>query len=259
MIDLYSYSLATIFIVNLAVILASCEIGRRLGSRKPAQANAHVTALQSAILGLLALILGFTFAMALTRFDARRDAVLNEANAIGTTALRARLLPEPHRTKTLKVLLDYVKIRLDIAQGHVSLAELLATTKRSNALQEALWMEAIAVAEKDKGPVPTGLFIQALNEMIDDQEKRLSAVQNHVPASVLLGLLGLAAIGSGFAAYASALESRQTRWPIYITALVLAGVIFLILDLDRPGYGFIGVSQQPMVDTAASIAEFLGQ
>ena len=91
-------------------------------------------------------MIGFTFAMSLSRFEARRDAVLNEANAIGTTALRARLLPEPHRTETLKLLREYVKIRLDITQRAVSQTELTTAIDRSNALQEALWQQAKAMA-----------------------------------------------------------------------------------------------------------------
>jgi hypothetical protein len=72
--------------------------------------------LASAALGLLALMIGFTFAMALSRFEARRDAVLKEANAIGTTALRARLLPETQRREVLTLLQDYVKVRLDVTR-----------------------------------------------------------------------------------------------------------------------------------------------
>ncbi|MGC1825875.1 MAG: hypothetical protein WA723_09585, partial [Pseudolabrys sp.] len=133
------------------------------------------------MLGLLALMIAFTFSMALSRFEARRDAVLNEANAIGTTALRARLLPEPHRTETLKLLREYVQIRIDIVRSGTSLAERMAVVNRSNALQEALWQQTKAMAAKDKGLIPTGLFIQSLNVMIDDQGKRLAALRSRVP------------------------------------------------------------------------------
>ena len=256
MIDLYDYSLLTIFLVGLAVILAGCESGRRLGVRAASRGGDSVSTLESAILGLLALMIGFTFAMALSRFEARRDAVLNEANAIGTTALRARLLPEPQRSNALQLLEEYVKIRLDITRRPVSQAELIAAIDRSYALQEALWQQAMAVAAKDNGLVPTGLFVQTLNEMIDNQEKHLTALRNRVPNIVMLALFGIATIASAFAGYASGLEARRTRLPIYITGLLVSGVILLILDLDRPSVGFIEVSQQPMIDTAASIAAF---
>jgi hypothetical protein len=212
--------------------------------------------LESAILGLLALMIGFTFAMALSRFEARRDAVLNEANSIGTTALRARLLPAPHGTEAVKLMREYVQIRLDIARGVPSPTELNTAIARSNALQEALWELAMAVTAKENGLVPTGLFIQTLNEMIDNQGKHLAALRNRVPNIVLIALYGVATIASAFAGYASGLGVRPSRLPVYIMGILVSAVIFLIEDLDRPGAGFITVSQQPMVDAAASIATY---
>jgi hypothetical protein len=99
MFDLSNYPLAVSFFIGLASILAVSEIGWQLGLRTKGQASNNFSTLESAMLGLLALMLAFTFSMALSRFEARRDAVLNEANAIGTTALRARLLPEPQRSE----------------------------------------------------------------------------------------------------------------------------------------------------------------
>ncbi|MGB6348683.1 MAG: hypothetical protein WBG10_01525 [Pseudolabrys sp.] len=208
------------------------------------------------MLGLLALMIAFTFSMALSRFEARRDAVLNEANAIGTTALRARLLPESHRTETLKLLQEYVQIRLDIVRSGTSLVERMAVVNRSNALQEALWQQAKAMAANDKGLIPTGLFIESLNAMIDDQGKRLAALRSRVPNIVLLALFAIAAVAGGFAGYTSGLEVKRTRLPVYVMGLLISAVIYLILDLDRPSSGFITNNQQPMVDTAATIAAF---
>jgi hypothetical protein len=255
MINLYIYSLGTIFLVGLAIIFAASEIGWQLGARGGGRVGGNVSTLESAMLGLLALIIGFTFAMALSRFEARRVAVLNEANAIGTTALRARLLPEPHRTDILKLLKEYVQIRVDLAQSN-SMAELRTVVERSNAIQEALWQHAKAIVAKDNGMVPTGLFIQTLNEMIDDQEKRLAAFRNRVPSIVLLGLLGIAAIAGGFAGYASGLDPKRNRLPVYIMGFLVSAVILLIVDLDRPSSGFITNDQQSMIDVATSIGAF---
>ena len=257
MLDLSDYSLTSILITSLAVMAVASELGRLLGKREESRDRANVATLEAAVLGLLALMIGFTFAMALSRFDGRRDGVLSEANAIGTTALRARLLPAPHDAEVLKLLQEYVQVRLDITQHIPTAAQLDAAIKRSNALQEELWQQAMTVAASDKEVVPTGLFIQALNEMIDNHEKRMTALRNRVPNSVLLALYGVATISSAFAGYASGLGARPSRLPIYVMILLVAGVILLIQDLDRPGTGFITVSQQPMVDTAASIAGYI--
>ncbi len=256
MVDLNDYPLLIVFAVGLGVVLTLSEIGWQLGVRAEGQGSSNLTTLESAMLGLLALMIAFTFSMALSRFDLRRDALLNEANAIGTAALRARLLPEPHRTETLKLLQEYVQIRLDIARSGTSLVERVTAVARSNALQESLWQQARTMAAKDKGLIPTGLFIQSLNVMIDDQEKRLAALRSRIPNSVLLALFAIAAVAGAFAGYASGLEEKRSRVPVYLMGLVVSAVIFIILDLDRPSAGFITNNQQPMIDTAATIAAF---
>jgi hypothetical protein len=256
MIDFYNFPLPAVFLLSLAAILVCGEMGWQLGKRTKGEGGSNIATLESAMLGLLALMLAFTFSMALTRFEARRDALLNEANTIGTTALRARLLPAPYRSETLALLREYVRIRLDIVQKNTSLAESMTIVDRSNAIQEALWQQAKAIASKETGLVPTGLFITSLNQMIDDQSKRLSALRNRVPNIVFITLFAIASFTSGFAGYASAMDRERTRLPAFVMGLLIAIVIYLIADLDRPSAGFITNNQQPMVDLAASIASF---
>jgi hypothetical protein len=165
-------------------------------------------------------------------------------------------LPEPHRSESLNLLREYVKIRLDITARPPSPAEVKVAIDRSDAIQEALWHQAKAMAAKDSGMVPTGLFIQTLNEMIDNQAKRLAALRNRVPNIVLVSLFGLAVIAIGFTGYDTGLDPKRSRPPVYLVGFLVAVVIMLIVDLDRPTGGFIKVSQQPMIDTAASIASF---
>jgi hypothetical protein len=240
----------------VAAVLATTVIGWRLGVHTGGRGRDNISILESGLLGLLALIIGFTFAMALSRFETRREAIVNEANSIGTTALRARLLPEPNRAESLKLLREYVEIRIDVAQSGRSLAELNAVIDRSNTIQEALWQQVKAVSNKDSSLVPTGIFIQSLNEMIDNQGKRLAALRNRIPSLVLLALFGMASITCGFAGYAGASEAKPTRLPIYIIGVLISSVIYLILDIDRPSGGLIKNNQQPMIDAAASIASF---
>src|SRR6187402_1422995 len=172
-----------IFLIGVAVVFLASEVGWRLGVRTTGHgASSNISALEQSLLGLLALIIGFTFLMALTRFEARREAVLNEANSIGTAALRARLLPAPHREESLKLLREYAQIRI-IPAGK-SFAELPTIIDRSNHIHEALWQQVKALSIKDNNMVPTGVFILALNEMIDNHGKRLAAFQNFIPHSV---------------------------------------------------------------------------
>jgi hypothetical protein len=254
--ELANWPLELIFATSVLLIAAASELGHGLARRAGDRASNNITTMEASILGLLALMISFTFAMALTRYDARRDAVLTEANSIGTTALRARLLPPPHSTDCLNLLREYVQIRLDVARKTPSAMEMEAAIARSNAIQEALWQQVKTVTAKESSLVPTGLFIQSLNDMIDDQEKRLTAGRNRVPNVVLLALYGITFIALTFTGYAAGLEKRRWRPGVYLTGLVAATVILLIQDLDRSSSGFITVSQQPMIDVAQALSSY---
>jgi hypothetical protein len=254
--DFEDYGLLTIFAVALIAIFGAGEIGRLVGARAVGRGGGDVSTLEGATLGLLALMIGFTFAMSLTRFEARRDAVVNEANAISTTALRARLLPAPNRPEVLKLLREYAQVRLEATQSALNPTVLKAAIARSNQIQEALWQNTMAIAEKDAAIVPTGVFIQSLNEMIDNQAKHLVAVQNRVPNIVFLALYGVAVVAFALVGYANGLQRRRVLLPAYLMGAIVASVILLVQDLDRPTVGFITVNQQPMLDTIASMASY---
>jgi hypothetical protein len=254
--DLANYPLPLIFVASVLAIFAAAEIGRQLGLLASRQQRESISTIEGAILGLLALLIAFTFSMALSLYEARRDALLNEANAIGTTALRATLLPAPYSTECLKLLREYIQIQVDIARDTPSPSEMTSAVAHSSAIQQALWQQVKEVAAKDNAMVPTGLFIQSLNEMIDDREKHLIANANRVPNIILIALYGVAIFAGAISGYGSGLEVQRARLPIYAMAVLVAAMILLIQDLDRPSAGFIKVSQQPMLDAAANISGF---
>jgi hypothetical protein len=256
MLDLADVPLWLIFLLSLGFMFGAIELGRWLGGRARVEKSDTITMLVGALLGLLALLMGFTFSVALSRFEARLDAVLEEANAIGTTALRARLLPEPQASTSLKLLRDYAQLHLDLTQRGLSPAAFAAAVESSNNIQEALWLEAKAVAARNNAVVPTGLYLQTLNDMIDSQEKRLTAFRNRVPGAVLVALYGIAILAACFTGYSGWTEAQRSRISDYLVGFVIAGVILLIQDLDRPGTGFINISQQPIIDTIKSMASY---
>ncbi len=246
-----AYGLAT------AIILAAAEFGHQIGvswrHRHPEATSPDITTLVSAALGLLALMIGFTFSMSLSRYDVRRGALLNEANAIGTTDLRARLLPEPHAGEVRKLLRDYVQLRIDLIRKPPNAASLARATARSSELQVNLWQHAMAVSAADPRSIPAGLFVQTLNEMIDLQEKRLAAGRGRVPAPVFVLLYGIAGVALGFSGYLTGLRGGRGRIPVAITAVMFASVIGMVGDIDRSQSGFITVDQQAMHNVKESM------
>ena len=152
-----------LFIVIVALVLLSIEGGYRLGhyrrGRSEQEKDAPVGAMVGSTLGLLAFMLAFTFGMAASRFDTRKSLVLDEANAIGTTYLRAAMLPD-RRDEVRGLLRDYVDARLEAVQS----GGMVEGLRRAEDLQTRLWTEAAAIALQHPGSIVVGLFVESLNE-----------------------------------------------------------------------------------------------
>ena len=190
-------------------------------------------------------MLAFTFSMAASRFEARRQVVLEEANAIGTTYLRARLLPEPQRGEVAKLLREYVDVRIrGIREGEIADA-----VARSEKLHEQLWSQATAAAEKNPGSIMTGLFIQSLNDVIDLHAKRVMVgTRSRIPITIWGGLFALTVGGMASMGYQAGLSATRRSPAMLLLVLAFAGVLLLIADLDRGQEGFLRVSQAAMTD-----------
>ena len=248
---LWNMGLLVLFTVTLAAFLVAIEIGFRFGLRNQHQDNhatkAHIGALQAALLGLLALLLGFTFAMAVSRFETRKSVVLDESNAIGTAWLRAQLLPLPQRQDIRKLLKAYLVARIEFHDAGINHAQFSAASATTSRLQNQIWTLAAAAAEQDPRSIPTGLFIQSLNEMIDLSETHRIVLDNHVPDTVVYLLLVVSLGSLGFIAYGSGLSGHRRSCSTAIFALLVALVLVTILDMDRPRRGLIRVNQDSML------------
>ncbi|MGQ0636198.1 MAG: bestrophin-like domain [Planctomycetaceae bacterium] len=237
------------FLAAVAASIAGLECGYRVGRWRRARAaqekEAPVGAMVGSILGLLAIMLAFTFNLAASRFEARRQGVLDESNAVGTTFLRARLLPEPQRSEIADLLREYVDVRLQtVREGTAS--EGIA---RSEQLHAELWSRAVAAAENSKGSMTTALFLQSLNEVIDLHAKRVQVgLRSRLPVTIWIALFGLALLGMAAMGYQTGLSGTQRTPAELLLALAFAGVLFLIVDLDRAHEGLLRVGQQPLID-----------
>jgi len=243
-----------LFIVILLVVLLAVEFGYRLGkyrrSRHEQEKEAPLGTMVGATLGLLAFILAFTFGLAAARFDSRRQVLLDEANAVGTTYLRAGMLPE--RGEQIRGLLrDYVGARLDaVRSGNVA-----EGIRRSEDLQLKVWSEAEALGQKNANSIVVGMFVQSLNQMIDLHAKRLQAgLRSRIPGAIWLGLFAVAALSLAAMGYHAGLSGTRRSLAVVAVAVTFAVVIELIADLDRPQEGVLRVSQQALLDLQRSMS-----
>ena len=139
-------------------------------------------------------------------------------------------------------------LRLAHRGAQIASPEMMAANRRALDIQEKLWDVATAAEASNPQVVPTGQFVDALNDTIDTYERRISAGRNHVPSAIFVVLEGIAIIAMGFTGYGAHWGSTYIRWSMWLTALMIGGVITLVVDLDRPQTGLITVSQQPLLD-----------
>jgi hypothetical protein len=237
-----------IFALFAIVSLALYEIGFRVGrwwqERTPGEQEGPTGVLVGSILGLLAFLLAITMGMASDRFDTRRGLVLEEANTIGTTYLRAGYLPEPASTEIRTLLREYVPLR--IAPSDV--ATLQANVARSGELLDELWVIAEDVARSPDANDVTALFIESLNDTIDLHTTRLIAgVYARVPETILLLLIGGSVLTLAMVGFSAGTTGQRSVLTALVLVLAFGAVITLVIDLDRPRDGFIQVSQVPLI------------
>jgi hypothetical protein len=241
----------------LLLMLAFSEAGFRAGRRSRTQCDeamrSRITIFESAILGVLGLLMGFTISMAVVRFDLRRQLVVAEANAIGTTWLRSKTMPAPDNAEFAGLLREYVNVRLRYVPP-MDLDHMHELREEGRRLQDELWLRATGFALRDQRSVPAGLLLQSLNQSIDLEASRWAAFWARVPQSVIFMNLLIALLGATLLGYDFGLIGKRHMLSMVMLAIAISGVLTVIIDLDRPWQGLILVSQQPMIDLQKQLA-----
>lgn len=245
-----------LFCLLWGTLLAAAEIGVRLGlsefNKGLNRRYPLINTASSAALALLGLLLGFTFSMAVSRFDARREWVLQESNAIGTAYLRTQLLPKPQSETTAALFRQYVDNRLDLYSSGDPVYR-ATELRKGDELRSRLWAETMAAANGNPVSLYTSLAIQALNAVIDSDAGRLDADRNRLPISATLLLVFAAVLCLAMLGWQSALSGTRSFITTAALSLLFALVITVIIDLDRPERGLIRASQWPMIELQKSI------
>lgn len=253
---MYHHNSVLIVLTLLVALIITIELGFRIGKQffnaTDKSAKSQINSIQGSILGVLALLLGFTFSLSLQRYDNRSEAVVNEANAIGTAMLRADVLPDSVRSPSQKLIRDYLDLR--VQAGKISLdrgEERQTVLIQSNKIQATLWKNATQATDENPGPV-TVSFMQSLNEMIDAFGSRDAALNRHVPEVVLFLMFGALILTASLVGYASGVAGHRAAFAVYLLLILILVMVFIIIDLDRPRRGIVEVSQQSLVTLAES-------
>jgi hypothetical protein len=235
-------------------LLVGRYFGRQYYKRGKKSESGPSGILVGAILSLLAFLLAFTFSIAASRYEDRREAVLEEANSIGTAYLRADLLSDPLKSKAKDLLKQYADLRASVTRPGLTYEGLGELLVQSEKIQSELWNVAASATEAAPSAI-TGLFVQAINEIIDVDAKRIMlGTRSTIPSEIWACLYFVAAIGLASTGFQSAGQEAQNPLLMFGLVLAFALVLTLVTDLDHPGRGILKTDQSPMLDLAASLS-----
>src|SRR4051812_46943049 len=251
----FDLSSTVLGVVLFAVMLGATGLGILVGHRVREHADElkePIGIIQAALLGFVGLLLAFGLSLAVARYEDRRANVVGVANAIGTTYLRAQTLDEPIRGRSLDLLVRYTRTALGVADHVPGSRAARQAQARERVVERRLW--ALAGRALDRAPVAGAprLYVEALNEMIDNENARIVALSNRVPTAVLLlEVLGSACALGLLAAYLAIAGRGELA---VVLASVLVGFLLLVtVDLDRPTRGMIRVPDGALTSQLASM------
>ena len=239
-----------VLVITVGVILLAIEIGFRAGidrARKSEnERQAPIDPMVGSTLGLLAFVLAFTFGMATSRYDARKQLVVDDAIAIRTADLRAQQLPEPDRSEIRALLREYVDVRVE---GALTPSKMPQALVRSEELQDQLWARGLQFGQRDPPIASAGPFMQSLIQMFELHSKRVTGgIHNRIPFTIWMALYCMTVLAMAITGYRAGIAGRRSMIVSLTMVLAFSAVIVLIADLDRPQEGFVKVSQQAMLD-----------
>lgn len=259
---MFDYFTAVTVAVPLSLflgILACLEVGRRIGVRRAAtnrEATTSSTAtVDAAVFGLMGLLLAFTFSGAMQRWDARRDLVVQETNAIGTAWLRIDSLPADAQPALRELFRRYLDARLGVYRSLPDVDAARAELALSSDLQGEIWTYSMAKCLDPSAEKARLLLLPALNEMIDITTNRTMAMLTHPPMVIYVLLFALVLASSLVAGFAmSAAPTRSWMHMLCFAAAMSVG-LYVILDLEFPRAGLIRINavDQILVDLRATM------
>ena len=241
--------IAGMFFIPLLVVLTPIIIGQRYGiwrtKKSPHLQNASVGSVVGAAFGLLAFMLAFTFQIAAGRYEARKELLLDEVTNIRTAWLRAGVVPEPMRSDTRKLLVEYVNLRVDVSNDPSKLSSAMSSSQQ---ILDKFWESVEILAEQDRSSEMYSLYATSVNDLVNNYNQRVTmTLEYRIPPAILGVLFIIAFLSMLTLGYQFGISGKGSFRINLLLAIVFAIVMFLILALDRPETGVAKINQKPML------------
>ncbi len=254
---LYATPVWQIGLVLFGLLITTIECGHAFG-RRAAQGSKHgpsgtYLSVMGAVLGLLSLLLGFSYSMAASRYDHHKSLLIHEVNAIGTSYLRSNILDDAAGPQMRKLLRALVDVRLAQHDERIDPAQEERDATTEEQLRTMLWTLVTAEVRRDPHSLSAAQVLQSVNDLIDAGTARTAYYQNHVPEVILVMLLAVALVSSLLIGFAFGASNKRNPIATFVFATTLTVVVFTLLDLDRPRRGLIRTGQLTMLSLQNSL------
>lgn len=242
------FIIAPLLLILFVLIMSAGYLnGKRQGKQEAMAEKREKTA--GTITGAMMALLGFMLAIALSmsdaRFEGRRHLVIDEANAISTSSLRAQAIGGVHGTEIVRLLKDYTRLRLEFFEAGEDRIRLQTVYEKTTALQDRIWKHASAIAGSAPTPI-SGLLLSSLNETFDLATSRRWMFEVRLPPHIIRLLVLVSFLSMGIMGYYFGLCGVYHPILSGFLFLALTFIILLIMDLDRPRSGYIKPNQSPL-------------
>jgi hypothetical protein len=235
------------FFCVLIPILLGQRYGFYLKSKAVKISDSPVGSVVGAALGLLAFMLAFTFQIVDNRYNERKKLLLEEVTTIRTTYLRAGLIPEPYKSNTRKLLIEYIDVRAAIVKD-ISPQKIEHLRIRSQAILDSLWHYSEALAALDRSSEAFSLYMSSTNDLNEIYNHRVTyTFEYRIPFAILFVLGVITLLSMFLLGYQFGISGKKNNVVAVIISIIFASLMWLILALDRPEQGFIRLNQTPII------------
>jgi hypothetical protein len=234
-----------LFVVLVAAARLGYWSGRR--ARDDEMERARAANWQTALLALAGLLIAFTFSMAESRFAARKQLVVAEANSIGTAYLRTRMVTDARGEELRALLRHYVDTRLAFVTAGADRQRIDEALRQSSALEDLIWSRVVAEGNAQPQSLMRSLLVQSTNDMFDAAAAHVASVESPLPPTVFIVLVLATAAAIASIGFSCGLEKRTSAHGMIVLPVLLGIVVLLVFDLANPRIGFMRVSDPTLI------------